>query len=124
MKVSILGAYTVIRYEGGESSIRGRDAESLRAFADENRKRAARLLRQARIAMIAAAHLAGESFEVTRCCKCKGLTVQCAVWIDPNTGETGEDFGSWDSTDTKFCADCDDNLELEWTKVDPLTVIP
>lgn len=46
------------------------------------------------------------------CTKCGGTNVQCAMWINPNTKEIHDDFGSWDETDTKFCEDCQINVEL------------
>ena len=47
-----------------------------------------------------------------RCTECGGTNVQVVVWQNPNTGEVGEDFGSWNNTDTKFCIDCDDHVRL------------
>ena len=47
--------------------------------------------------------------DVECCCGlCGGTRVQYAVWRNPNTGEVGEEFGSWGATDSKFCADCDE----------------
>lgn len=47
-----------------------------------------------------------------RCCKCRGENVQMAVWQNPNTREVFDDFGSWDETDTKYCADCGEGVLL------------
>lgn len=42
------------------------------------------------------------------CCKvCGSINVQYAIWHNPNTGEVGECFGSWNAGDNTFCADCD-----------------
>jgi hypothetical protein len=44
----------------------------------------------------------------TICCAvCGSLDVQYAIWSNPNTGENGEMFGSWNAGDNTFCADCD-----------------
>lgn len=47
-----------------------------------------------------------------RCARCGGKNVQGVAWINLNTEELGEDFGSWDATDTKWCLDCDDHTEI------------
>lgn len=47
-----------------------------------------------------------------RCRRCKGTNVQVATWVQPNTREIRDDFGSWDELDTKWCDDCDDHTEL------------
>lgn len=41
------------------------------------------------------------------CATCGSIHVEYAVWYSPNTGETGEIFGSWNAGDNTFCADCD-----------------
>ena len=46
------------------------------------------------------------------CSKCGGHNVQVATWVNPNTDEILEEFGSWNETDTKFCVDCQENVEL------------
>jgi hypothetical protein len=46
------------------------------------------------------------------CSKCGGTNVQLVAWVDPNTNEVFDDYGSWNSIDTKFCADCDENVAL------------
>ncbi len=47
-----------------------------------------------------------------RCSKCKGTNVQVACWVNPNKGEVYDDFGSWKLTDTKWCGDCNEHVEL------------
>ena len=44
-----------------------------------------------------------------RCKECGGANVQIAMWVNPNTGKTIDDFGSFDEADTKWCNDCDSN---------------
>jgi len=49
----------------------------------------------------------------TVCCsRCGGLRVEYAIWHNPNSGENGEAFGSWNAGDNTYCADCDDNTDL------------
>ena len=49
---------------------------------------------------------------MVRCGKCGGIRVQIAAWVDANTDEVLGDYGSWDSNDTAFCADCDAHVTL------------
>ncbi len=44
---------------------------------------------------------------MVRCTVCKGTNVEYAVWQNPNTGEVGDTFGSWNAGDNTFCRDCD-----------------
>lgn len=53
-----------------------------------------------------------EEEEEIVCANCGGSNVQVVAWLDPNTEEAGEYFGSWDETDTKYCADCDQHVLL------------
>jgi hypothetical protein len=52
------------------------------------------------------------SDNVTRCKECGGTNVQAAFWVDPNTHEVFDGFGTWNSGDNTWCADCDDNTDL------------
>ena len=47
-----------------------------------------------------------------RCTQCGGHNIQCAMMVNPNTREVGEDFGSWKETDTKWCEDCEKHVQL------------
>lgn len=64
------------------------------------------------------------------CSKCGGQNVQVAVWADANTGETFDDYGSWDETDTKWCVDCGAHhllvpqSEYVESKTDPMAYDP
>jgi hypothetical protein len=46
------------------------------------------------------------------CGACGGSNVEVAAWVNPNTGEVVDEFGSWDSLDTNWCHDCDAHVEL------------
>lgn len=48
----------------------------------------------------------------TYCTECGGTNVQVAAWINPNTNEVLDDFGSPGEKDTQYCADCDGPCEL------------
>ena len=52
-----------------------------------------------------------------KCKRCGGFNVQMAMWVDPNTNEIMEDFGSFDEQDTKWCNDCDSGEELVDTSI-------
>lgn len=41
------------------------------------------------------------------CAECGSIQVEYAVWHDPNTGVTGDVFGSWNAGDNTFCVCCD-----------------
>lgn len=43
------------------------------------------------------------------CRRCGGGQVQVAQWVRVNTDEIVGDYGSWDSTDTTWCEDCEDH---------------
>ena len=47
-----------------------------------------------------------------RCSVCGGSNLEIATWVNPNTEEVKDHFGSWSETDTKFCHDCDDNVQI------------
>ena len=49
----------------------------------------------------------GNEQEQVCCAACGSLQVEYAVWYSPNTGQSGEIFGSWNAGDNTFCADCD-----------------
>jgi hypothetical protein len=46
------------------------------------------------------------------CSQCGSDNVKWAVWWDPKTKETGENFGSWNSGHNTYCGDCSDNTRL------------
>jgi hypothetical protein len=48
-----------------------------------------------------------------RCATCKGTNIQTVCWVKTNSGEVIDDFGSWDSEDTKWCEDCDEHTPQE-----------
>lgn len=49
------------------------------------------------------------------CAECGSENVQVATWINPNTKEEGDDFGSWGESGTKWCYDCDKHVLLRFT---------
>lgn len=44
---------------------------------------------------------------ITVCKRCKSEEVQIAMWVTVNTGEIHDDFGSHNSLDTTWCAECE-----------------
>lgn len=48
----------------------------------------------------------------TICAECGSPNVSYAIWYHPNTGATGDVFGSWCAGDNSFCDDCDDCTDL------------
>lgn len=48
-----------------------------------------------------------------RCAECKGTDIQCAVWVNPNTREAFDDFGSWNNIDTQWCNHCGEHTTFE-----------
>jgi hypothetical protein len=46
------------------------------------------------------------------CSKCGGTNVQLAAWVNPNTEEVFDDYGSWNHQDTKWCGDCEEHVLL------------
>jgi hypothetical protein len=59
-----------------------------------------------------------------RCELCKGDNVSAVMWVNPNTAETENDFGSWKEEDTKYCNDCDDHVRLVDTSFFPYNLKP
>lgn len=54
-----------------------------------------------------------------RCVECKSTTgLQVAMWVDPNTSEVFDDYGSWGSYDTKYCAKCQGHVLFESVPTD------
>lgn len=47
-----------------------------------------------------------------RCADCRGHNVQAAMMVNLNDQTIGEDFGSWEETDTKWCLDCEKHVRL------------
>lgn len=52
------------------------------------------------------------------CSNCGGTNVETVCWVDPNTDQVHEDYGTWNHQDTTWCGDCDDHHPLiskeEW----------
>lgn len=48
-----------------------------------------------------------------RCTVCKGTAVQIPVWINPNTHEIHDDFGSFNQEEARWCETCQDHCSLE-----------
>lgn len=53
------------------------------------------------------------------CSKCGGMNVEYSTWYNPNTGETGDIFGSWNAGDNTYCCDCGENTDLIDGSADP-----
>lgn len=51
--------------------------------------------------------------EILACTECGGTNVEVAMWVNPNTDEIGEEFGSGTTADTQWCHDCEDHVLLE-----------
>lgn len=49
-----------------------------------------------------------------RCKECNGTNVDHAHWVNLNTEEVGEVFGSWCYGDNQYCNDCCEHTEIEW----------
>lgn len=43
------------------------------------------------------------------CGRCGGVNVEHAMWVNLNTDQVGDCYGSWCCGDNAYCADCDDN---------------
>ena len=43
------------------------------------------------------------------CTNCGSGDVHVAMWVDPNTLEVFDDFGSWGEQDSQFCNNCGEN---------------
>ena len=41
------------------------------------------------------------------CGVCGSTNVDMAMWVNPNTREIGDDFGSFNESDAVFCNDCE-----------------
>jgi hypothetical protein len=41
-----------------------------------------------------------------RCRECHSTDVEHTMWVNPNTEEVGEIFGTWNQQDSSFCNDC------------------
>ncbi len=58
-----------------------------------------------------------------RCLQCGSPEVQHAHWVDMNTNEIGEPFGSWCWGDNSYCAKCEGPVKIvtqhdpEWNDV-------
>lgn len=50
----------------------------------------------------------GEMRHEYRCARCGGVNVSHAMWVDLNTDEVGDVFGSWCEDDSSSCADCEE----------------
>lgn len=48
-----------------------------------------------------------------RCARCNGFNVEHAHWVNLNSGEVGDIFGSFCNGDNSFCNDCDDHTQIE-----------
>ncbi len=44
---------------------------------------------------------------MTRCKHCKSTNVEVAMWVNPNTLEVGDGFGTHNEPDAVFCNDCE-----------------
>lgn len=53
------------------------------------------------------------------CSKCGGTGVEYAAWIDANTGDVNDHFGSWNAGDNTFCRDCNENTNLIFKGSEP-----
>lgn len=49
------------------------------------------------------------------CARCKGTNVQHAMWVNPNTDEVFDEFGSWCAGDNSWCEDCEAHTDLVGT---------
>lgn len=49
-----------------------------------------------------------------KCQKCGGVNVDHAHWVNLNTEEVGEVFGSWCHGDNNYCNDCEEHTQIEW----------
>ena len=58
---------------------------------------------------------------VYRCRGCGSRNVQLAMWYRPNLDQVVDDFGSYDSTDTTWCEDCEGHegtMRVDWKSID------
>lgn len=46
------------------------------------------------------------------CSVCGSASVEHAFWVDPNTEEVTEEFGTWNYDDTVHCHDCGENHSI------------
>lgn len=46
------------------------------------------------------------------CSVCGGANVEHAFWVDPNTDDVSDVFGTWNEEDAVFCHDCDANHDI------------
>lgn len=46
------------------------------------------------------------------CARCGGTNVQHAMWVDVNTDEVHDAFGSWCNGDNSWCHDCGEHTQL------------
>jgi len=51
-----------------------------------------------------------------RCGACGSAEVQHAFWVDPNTMEVGDEFGTWNYDDNAWCGKCEGHGTLEFVE--------
>lgn len=57
---------------------------------------------------------------VTVCAVCGSQAVQHAMWVNVNTDEVNDEFGTWCNGDNSWCEDCSDHTELVEREIAPL----
>ena len=46
------------------------------------------------------------------CAKCSGTNVETVCWVDANTNQVLDDYGSWNELETTWCRDCHDHTGI------------
>tara|TARA_R110002110_G_scaffold152784_1_gene345726 strand:- start:119 stop:331 length:213 start_codon:yes stop_codon:yes gene_type:complete len=47
--------------------------------------------------------------EVYMCVECGSEDIQVAMWVNPNTGESDDWYGSGSSAETQWCHNCEEH---------------